>query len=185
MNIVGKKVILRAIEEDDLELLRDMVNDSEIENLVVGWSIPVSKQAQKNWFDRSKNDHNNIRVIIEDKENGSVGMANIVNIDWKNRVAFHGIKISSKASRGKGIGTDAVMAIMRYAFDELQLNRLDGAIIDYNIPSKKLYSKCGWKDEGVKRKYIYKNGKYHDLIILGILKEEYYELVRQTNYWSE
>lgn len=89
------------------------------------------------------------------------------------------------ASRGKGIAQDAVMTLMRYAFKELNLNRLDGAIIEYNKPSQKLYiDRCGWKIEGVKRKSIFKNGEYHDNIMVSILAEEYEKLVKETKYWD-
>ena len=121
MNILGKYVILRAIEEEDLELLREMINDPEIERMVGGYSFPISKWQQKKWFELISNKQNDIRLIIETKEDGAIGFANIVNIDWKNRSAFHGIKIANKKFRAKGIGTDTVMAIMRYAFEELQL----------------------------------------------------------------
>lgn len=73
-------------------------------------------------------------------------MATLVNIDWKNRVATNGIKLVSRSNRSKGAGTDTVMAIMRYEFEELQLNRLDGSILEYNEGSKSLYlGKCDWK----------------------------------------
>lgn len=185
MNIKGKFVTLRAMEEEDQELLREMVNDPEIEKMVGGYSFPVSKIQQKKWFESNLNSQNNIRLIIETKENGPVGFANIVNIDWKNRSAFHGIKISRNEFRSKGIGTDTVMAVMKYAFEELQLNRLDTTIISYNEPSKRLYiNKCGWKVEGIRRKAVFKLNEYHDELILGILKEEYEELVKETGYWD-
>jgi len=96
MNILGKYVILRAIEEEDLELLREMINDPEIERMVGGYSFPISKWQQKKWFELISNKQNDIRLIIETKEDGAIGFANIVNIDWKNRSAFHGIKIANK-----------------------------------------------------------------------------------------
>ena len=89
-----------------------------------------------------------------------------MDIDWKNRRADHGIKISSHSNRAKGIGTDAVMAIMRYAFDELGLNRLDTSRFDTNEPSMKLYPKCGWKEEGVRREYVYKKALLEILRLL-------------------
>jgi len=185
MNILGKKVILRAVEEKDLEKLRIMANDSELERLAGGNAFPISMIEQQKWVDKVKNDPNNIYLIIETEEEETVGMATIINIDWRNRRAYHGIKIGNSENRIRGIGTDTVMAVMRYAFDELQLNRLDGSIIDYNIPSEKLYcEKCGWKQEGIQRQYIFKNGKYHDLKIVGILKEEYYTLIERTKYWE-
>jgi len=73
---------------------------------------------------------------------------------------------------------------MKYAFEELQLNRLEGSIIEYNEASKKLYcNKCGWKIEGTKRKAVFKGNQYHDELIVAILREEYEELVEKNNYW--
>lgn len=185
MNIKGKFVTLRAIEEWDLELMRQMLNDPEIENLVVGWSFPVSTYQQNQWFKNNISDKNNLRFIVETEEEGAVGLATLTDIDWKNRSAFHGIKLAAKSSRRKGIGTDVVMAIMRYAFDELQLNRLDGAWFDENKASQGLYKKCGWVEEGKRRKYIYKKGEYRDLVLSGILACEYYELIKKINYWEK
>lgn len=51
MNIKGKKVTLRAMEKQDCEMVREMFNDPEIENLVVGWAFPVSSYAQEKWFE--------------------------------------------------------------------------------------------------------------------------------------
>ena len=184
MNIKGKYVTLRAIERKDLELLRNMINDSELEPKVVGWSFPVSEFQQEKWYENNILSNTNLRLIIETPQNGAIGLATLVNIDWKNRRATHGIKIVNVENRIRGIGTDTVMAIMKYAFDELQLNRLDGSWLETNIASQKLYTKCGWKEEGLCRNCVYKNGKYLNLKIVGILREEYYELIRTNNYWN-
>lgn len=185
MNIQGKLVTLRAIEYDDMELLRSMLNDPDMEKLVVGWSFPVSSEEQRKWYEKSINDKTNLRFIIETKEKQALGIATLTSIDWKNRKATHGIKLANNVNRQRGIGTDTVMAIMRYAFDELNLNRLDGSWYEDNIPSQKLYIKCGWKIEGCRRNYLFKNGGYKNLILTGILAEEYYDLVRVTGYWQE
>jgi RimJ/RimL family protein N-acetyltransferase len=109
----------------------------------------------------------------------------LTNIDIKNRSAHHGIMIGKKNLRGKGYGFDSVMATMRYAFEELQLNRLDGDIIEYNIPSINLYTKkCGWVEEGRIRKHVFRNNRYYDRIIVGILREEYFKLCKELNYWD-
>lgn len=184
MNIRGKKVTLRAMEKKDGPLLVEIFNDPEIENLVVGWSFPLSEFAQEKWLENHYQDQNNFRFIIEDEEGQAVGVATLVEIDWKNRSATHGIKIVQQANRGRGIGTDAVMAIMRYAFDELQLNRLDGSWFPENIASKNMYMKCGWKEEGIKKQCVFKRGKYRDLILTGILAQDYYDLIEKNHYWD-
>lgn len=183
MEIMGKKVKLRAMEMEDCEMVRAMFNSPEMESLVVGWSFPISSYAQKKWYEDHYND-NNFRFVIETKEDGAVGIATLIDIDWKNRCAMHGIKLADKEHRTKGIGTDATMAIMRYAFDELQLNRLDGAWFPENVASRGMYMKCGWVEEGIRRNYIYKGGKYHDLVVTGILATEYYDLIQKNHYWD-
>lgn len=184
MNIYGKKVLLRAMEIEDSEFIQNMFNNPEIEGLVTGWSFPLSLYSQRKWYE---NHHSSCeyRFIIQTINDGrSIGVATLTDIDWKNRNAFHGMKISATSDRGNGYGTDTVMAIMRYAFDELGLNRLDGSWFPDNIPSKNMYLRCGWKEEGIRRKHVYKNGKYKDVVISGILAEEYYTMIRTDDYWQ-
>lgn len=171
MNLKGKKVLLRAIEEKDLEILRKMINDQDFEYKVVGYSFPVSTLQQKRWYENTINDKRNLKLVIEYDEK-TIGLATLDNIDWKNRSAFHGMKLINEA-QGKGIGKDVVMTICSYAFNELQLNRLEGGMLETNIPSLKLYEKCGWKKEGLFRQYAYKNGRYLDYYPVSILREEF------------
>ena len=51
MNLVGKKVVLRAVEREDLDMLRELTNSSDFEKMIVGWSFPISKQDQEKWFE--------------------------------------------------------------------------------------------------------------------------------------
>lgn len=184
MIIKGNIVTLRAMSEKDLQLVCDMFNDPELENLVVGWSFPISYEQQKKWFENHFNDNANFRFIIETKEDGAIGVATLTGIDWKNRRATHGIKLASLKSRTRGVGTDTVMAIMRYAFDELGLHRLDGSWFEFNTASKKLYTKCGWSVEGIRKEYVYKRGEFRDLTIVGILESDYRGLINRTHYWN-
>jgi RimJ/RimL family protein N-acetyltransferase len=77
------------------------------------------------------------------------------------------------------------MATMRYAFDELHFERLDGSMIEYNEVSISFYcGKLGWKEEGRRRNYYYRRGRYWDQVVVGITREDYYELVKQGKYWD-
>jgi RimJ/RimL family protein N-acetyltransferase len=185
MNIHGKKVTLRAIEEEDLPLLHQWANDPEIWKMLGGWHFPSSFDYQKKWFVSLGADKLNQRFAIEVAELGLIGTANLVDIDWKNRNAFHGIMLGDKAIRGKGYGIDTIMTVMRYAFEELQLERLDGTIIEYNSASLSIYiNKCGWKQEGVRRNWYFRNNRYWDRIEMGITRADYFELIEKNNYWT-
>lgn len=183
MNIYGEKVVLRAIEYDDIEMLRETTNDPNTERMIGGWSFPISKENQKKWYDAITNDSNNLRFVIQTLDsNEAIGMVNLVNIDWKNRSAFHGIRLCPNAPKRRGYGTDAVLALMRYAFEELQLVRLDGSWVENNESSIHLYEKLGWKIEGKKSKAKFTRGKYYDVYFGGILKDEYYSIKRTLNW---
>lgn len=184
MNICGKKVVLRAMELEDSKLIIDMFNDPEIENLVGGWSFPISLFAQKKWLESHYKDQDALRFVIDTKEDGPVGILTLTDIDWKNRRAALGFKIASKGDRSKGYGTDAVMAMMRYVFDELGFHRLEATRLAMNQVSASLIAKCGFVEEGVKRDYIFKGGRYRDLVEASILADEYYELVNTNHYWE-
>ena len=182
MNVIGKKVYLRAMEPEDMEILREMTNNPDMERKIAGWSFPVSRIQQQEWYEKSTN-NNNIRLSIIHKKNDKfLGMLNLVDIDWKNGTAFHGIRLSDGTPKGKGIGTDAIMILMKYAFEELRLHRLDGGRIIDNIASEKLYKKCGWKDEGLRREAVFCQGAYFDYVYMGILDKDYYSVKKGLGY---
>lgn len=186
MNIQGKKIVLRAIEREDLPLLQKWANDTEIQYWLGGWHFPTNSNDQEKWFNNLNVNSNHQRFIIETKDLGVIGTANLVDIDWKNKNAFHGMMLGDKDIRGKGYGAETVMTIMRYAFEELGLNRLDGSMIEYNEPSLKMYvEKCGWKEEGKQRNWYFRKNRYWDRVIVGITNKDYCELLKNTNYWNK
>jgi RimJ/RimL family protein N-acetyltransferase len=186
MNIYGKNVILRAPEMRDVELLHKWANDPEIWKFLGGWHFPYASSSTEKWIaGMNSNNQRDYVFSIDAPEVGLIGTANLLEIDWKNRHAYHGMMLGDKELRGKGFGLDTVMAIMRYAFDELGLARLDGGMIDSNTRSIGFYTKsCGWEIEGVKKNWFYRGGRYHDQVVVGITRERYYGLVEQTGYWN-
>ncbi|WP_346883817.1 GNAT family protein, partial [uncultured Algibacter sp.] len=139
MNIKGNKVTLRAIEREDLPLLHKWSNDATINYMLGGWHFPSSQQDQEKWFNSLSLNGTNQRFAIETEELGLIGMANLVDINWKDRNAFHGMLLGNKDVRGKGYGVDTIMTINKYAFEELGLMRMNTTIISYNEVSVGVY----------------------------------------------
>lgn len=204
MNIRGNKIILRAIEDRDLISLHEWSNNPELQHIIGNIHFPSSMEFQKQWFDKLLNNKDNQRFAISENENGNIiGISSLLNIDWRNKHAWHGIMLGNtpkeeigynkfkfsleelESIKGKGYGFDSVMATMRYAFDELGLERLDGSMIEYNTHSIKFYTeKLGWKLEGQKDNYYFHQGKWWKQIIVGITKTQYKELIELNNYWK-
>lgn len=185
MNIKGKFVTLRAIERGDLTLLHKWANDPEIWYMLGGWHFPSNLAYMENWVENLKNDTLNQRFAIETEEHGLIGTISLVDIDWKNNHAFTGLQLGDKDIRGKGYGIDTFMAIQRYAFEELHLERLDGTVIEYNEAGYGFITKhCGWQEEGRQRNWYFRKNRYWDRIIVGITRNDYFDLIDKNNYWQ-
>jgi RimJ/RimL family protein N-acetyltransferase len=173
MNIIGDTILLRSIEKDDLKILHLWANNESIQLMLGGWHFPTNMNDQNKWFETLSCNSLNQRFIIENDKNQQIGMANIVNINFKDGNAEIGLLLDP-AFQGKGFGKKIVDTIANYSFNQLRLNRIETTIISINQPSLKLFlNKCGWKQEGILRSWYYRNGMYIDKIILAILKEEF------------
>ncbi len=180
--IEGKQVRMRAIEERDLAFLREMTNHAYVAARVVGWDWPLSDFGQGRWWEKAYNDKNNVRLIVEDFDGVPLGMTGLWQIDWHNRSALTALKMHPDRVL-KGMGTDAIKLVMAYTFYQVGLNRLWGAILDFNGPSFGAYvKKCNWKVEGVLREEIFRKGEFHDLYRVAALKREFDALPDAAEY---
>ena len=187
MAIPGKLVRLRAVEVADLTLLHQWSNDETLWAGLGGWRFPSNLESTGAWFAGLGADAAHHRWAIEALDGAQViGTANLVGLDWKNRHATHGMLLGPADLRGKGYGRDTVMAVMRYAFDELGLERLDGDIIEFNEASHRLYvGKCGWKEEGRQRRWHFRQGRFWDRILVGVTRQDYADLLAASDYWND
>jgi RimJ/RimL family protein N-acetyltransferase len=84
-----------------------------------------------------------------------------------------GIGIGEREYWGKGYSTDMMRVILRYAFTELNLNRVTLNVFEYNPRAVRSYEKAGFVVEGRERKAIHRDGKYWDVLFMGVLREEW------------
>lgn len=183
MILKGKKVILRPIEFDDLEFIRSLINNPDIEKTIVGWALPLSKQDEEKWYSSFSNTDKSIRYLIEDYQGNRVGLTGISNIDMKNGCAkMAGIRISPDV-QSRGLATDAYMTIFNFAFRELRLHRIETSAFDDNFASLRFQEKLGSKREGIRREAVYKNGQYKNVVTFGCLKSDFEE--RYNSYSND
>lgn len=149
-----------------------MINDEEIEQMMWGYSFPVAHHQQVKWIENLPNDKSVFRAII-DVDGRAVGTIILSDIDMKNGNAEIHIKLADTCERGKGYGTDAVSALVSYAFNELRLHCVYCRIREDNIASQKLFEKCGFVKEGCLRARVYHGGKHHDFYEYSTLKSDF------------
>lgn len=175
----GKKVLLRAIEKRDIETLRQWLNDPEVNRYLLVHA-PLSEIVEEKWFEKTMQSNTELVMAIENydlgRPNQLIGNCGLHGIRWKDRTATFGIFIGSQSFWGNGYGTEAASLLFRHGFEQLNLHRIDSSIIDFNVRSLKMHEKLGFQVEGCRRQNIFKNGAYHDEVILGLLREEWKKL---------
>ena len=111
-----------------------------------------------------------IRALADDKLIGFVGLG---GINWSHGDGFVGIGIGEPADWGKGYGTDAMRVMLHYAFRELNLYRVNLDVFSYNPRAIHSYEKAGFKIEGREPKSVLRDGQRYDMVLMGILREEW------------
>lgn len=176
--IYGERVKLRAIEREDVPRFVRWFNDPEVKQFLTMYR-PLSRAEEERWVESLASRREDIVLAIEVRAGDQwvhIGNVGLHRIDWKNRTATLGIVIGEREYWGKGYGTEAVRTMLRYAFEELGLNRVELETYSFNPRAIRCYEKAGFKREGVRRQALYRNGKFHDVILMGILRDEFEEM---------
>jgi RimJ/RimL family protein N-acetyltransferase len=165
----GKLVRLRAFERADLKRCVEWFADPEVrENLYLRY--PMSMDEEERWYEDyvKKLDDNRIFAIetLKGKHIGNVGLH---KMDHLNRHAEIGIFIGDKASWGKGCGTEAMLLLVKFAFDEMNLHKVYLMHFEGNARGHKCYLKAGFAEEGVMRDHVFKGGRFKDQIVMSAI----------------
>ncbi|QJD82656.1 GNAT family N-acetyltransferase [Cohnella herbarum] len=172
----GTLVMLREYRSEDLPWMRQWVNDREIVmHLSDIFLYPHALESTEAYLDAMLDGSSDSRgfVIADPVTEAYIGQVNLDSIDWKNRVGKIGIVIGSTENLGRGYGTEAMKLLIDFAFLEMNLNRLELEVYDFNERAIRSYLNCGFIQEGRQRERQYKNGKYSDVIQMGILKSDW------------
>ncbi|MFX1268439.1 MAG: GNAT family N-acetyltransferase [Promethearchaeota archaeon] len=172
----GENIKLAPLKREYIEKFLEWLNDPEITQYLMMYR-PLTRDMEEEWFDNLKTKENTIIFSILLTENNGkeklIGNCGIDDINWKDRVGHCGVFIGDKENQGKGYGTEALCLLVDYGFNTLNLNRIELIVYDFNIRAMNCYKKVGFIEEGHKRQATFKNGKYHDVIIMSLLREEW------------
>ena len=120
---------------------------------------------------------NEIPFTIRRLEDGRlIGMASLDVESWRNRDAWVAIAIGERDNWGKGYGTDAMRLLLRYAFMEMNLERVSLVVFGYNERAQRSYLKVGFQVEGRQRERFRRDSQRHDLIFMSMLRGEWLAL---------
>jgi diamine N-acetyltransferase len=182
--IRGERVFLRAAERADLSMFVRWLNDAETASFITN-RAPMSQAMEEQWFDKLLVDHAKTRwfFVICLLEGGvPIGTTGLFDVDHVNGSAGFGIIIGEKKLWGQGYGGDALNAIIDFGFGELRLERIWLDVYDFNSRARRSYEKAGFTLEGTQRHATFQNGRYLDLVLMSILREDWLALPRKRGW---
>lgn len=175
-------LVLRPLERTDLIEVKKWKSDEEVKRTLLGFSKGFSEDDIVEWYDHARASKSDIRYGLELKENRKlIGMVGLYSIDWRNQKAEYGILIGDPTCWNQGLGSEATLAMIRYAFHELNLHRLYLNVLSFHTAAICLYEKCGFRKEGELREDNFRGGKYCNVIIMGLLEQDGREILEGTD----
>lgn len=166
--------LLRELEFKDIPIINRWRNDPELINLLGAPFRYINQRVDEKWFESyMASRHNTVRcAIVEEGCDEILGLISLASVDHLNQSAELHIMIGNRENQGRGIGTFAVKAMLRHAFGNLNLHRVELTVMENNLRAQHLYEKVGFVREGIKRKARYKNGEFIDVYCYAILRED-------------
>jgi len=169
--MVGNKVYLSPVNVDDAIKYLEWLNDYEIAKYIGQIPKIVTIEGEKEFL--TNLDDKYIFAIIDKDSDTLIGNISLNNINNIHRTCELGIMIGDKKYHSSGYGSDAIMLILDYGFNHLNLNNIMLRAIAFNKRAIRAYEKCGFKTFGVWKNSYYFEGKYHDEVYMNILKEDF------------
>lgn len=173
----GKEIVLKPLDINQAGNYLCWLKDLQVNRFLKMDFSGLNLKKEREYIKNSLLNKSKLNWAIYTKGGIHIGNTGLHDIDKKkNLKAIWGIFIGDRNYWGKGLGTDVLKTVLKYCFIKLKLNRVELGVFKFNPRAIKCYEKCGFKQEGIKKQAVRKNGKFIDEIIMGIIKSEYKKL---------
>jgi len=171
MIIKGEKVNLRTVTETDAPRYVKWFRDPEVTRYLIVRNVTL--QQEKKWIRENRKSRTDHVFAIETKDRVHIGGVGLHGDKGEKTATTFGIFIGEKEYWNQGLGSEATALILAYAFQKKKYHRVTLDVYEFNKRGIRVYEKMGFVHEGIKRKAVKRNGKYYDVIIMGMLRHEY------------
>ena len=172
--LVGEGVELRRHDRANYPLYARWYGDEEVWRLTSWAAEPLHRTAVEQLFeDREKSSMDDSFAIHREGEEEPLGVISLTNINKANASAELSVIVGDEKDRDKGLGTEAIRVILRYAFEDLGLRRVGLSVFEFNEEAISAYEKLGFVVEGRLRRAIKRGSGFHDAILMSILRCEW------------
>lgn len=164
-------IALRALERSDLELIHQLNNNR---NIMSYWFEEPYESFDEltDLYNEHIHDNTERRFIAEDNNKNSIGLVELIEIDYIHRKAEFGIIIAPN-HQGKGLARIIIKSALNYAFTILNLNKVYLIVAEENHRAIHLYRESGFIEEGHLIQEYFADGQYRNVIRMYILQVDY------------
>ena len=172
--LIGNLVTLRTIQKDDLKLMYELEKNVELVQYGNGqWQPEPLAKWEKNFEkDIERDDPSSFVIEADEKLIGGIGLHHRNRRDGSSQF---GIGIYHPDYVGKGYGREAITLLLDWAFDDQNWRRIWLEALAVNQRALKAYAAIGFHEEGRLRQHTYFRGEYVDVIVMGMLRDEWRE----------
>ncbi len=171
----GDRLYFRPIDREDSDTLIAWRNDPDIWKTLAQIN-PLNRIREAEYIDSLYKPGGDALFCITLRDGDkAIGMVGLHAINAIARSATYGILIGDKKQQGQGYGIEATRLMVQYGFEELNLNRIELCVFAEHELGFHVYKQAGFIEEGRMREAYYRNGKYHDVIHMAILRREWLE----------
>lgn len=166
------KCILRKWKDSDLEsLVKNASNYNIARNLRDAFPYPYTIEDGEEWIEFAKNEEwgYNFAIVVNNEAIGCIGL--IVGKDIERKSSEVGYWLGED-HWGKGIASSALKGTVKFAFNELHLERIFAVPLEHNIASRKVLEKNNFVLEGILRNSVVKSGKIYNQALYGRIRDD-------------
>ncbi|ASO21472.1 RimJ/RimL family protein N-acetyltransferase [Actinoalloteichus hoggarensis] len=169
----GRLVRLRPMEPDEVESLWRWNQDPEVMRWLTARYPESLAQAQARAAARPVNSYSFLLLGIEVIADGAlVGVAMLVDGNPETGRAELNIYLGERDRWNSGYGTEAARLLCRYGFDQMRLHAVSLSVVAENEAARHVYRRLGFVEEGRIRDGFRRDGRWHDMILMGMLEGE-------------
>ena len=171
--VEGKNVYLSPMCVEDAPKYTKWFNDrSNSDGLHYTCNL-VGVENEREWIEDTFKKGKYNFAIVDVKTNELIGNCGLSHIDHIDRTAIAGIFIGDEENRNQGLGAEALALLIGYGFDFLNLHNISLGVFSFNERAISCYKKIGFKEYGRRHEAYFLDGKYHDIISMEILEQDY------------
>ena len=169
----AERARLGALASEDSGLLYQWINTRELVTLNGGYR-PVHGVSHAEWFARIQKQSDCVIFGIRLAPSSVlIGTCQLHSIHPVHRSAELQIRIGAADCRGKGYGTQAMQQLLEFGFRDLNLHRIHLHVLANNQAALRLYRRFHFQEEGKMRSAIYVDGNYQDVVLMGLMRDEF------------